>query len=163
MCLKLTTFTLIVIGAHLYNNTRFLLQLIDRISTYKAQKRFSHQVAPRSLVYISRWMFSGEWIWMSCLVHITAVVMMIRCDATTWLLATHKFSDARNDIEVGINYLSFQRPRQSWRQTSYFGHYQKAEGELGCISNLVLSTPFVFKKHIFLIWFWTNISIEITH
>lgn len=47
---------------------------------------------------------------MPCLVHITAVIM-IRYEAITQSLITLRFGDARNDIEVGKDYLAFQKAK----------------------------------------------------
>lgn len=57
---------------------------------------------------------------------------------------SHKFRDSRNDIEVSINYLTFQKSSQSWSQISDFGSLPKADVDLQRVANLLLPTMFDF-------------------
>ena len=72
---------------------------------------------------------------MPCLVQITAIAV-IGFDAIPPPWITHRFRDAGNAVEVGIDYLAFQRPSPKLKQNIRFAPNTKAAVGLQRISNL---------------------------
>ena len=143
MCLEWAISTLIVTIAHLYSNTcTLILQLLDRISIYR--------------VCVSRWVFS---------------LNKSECHALFILLLLLKWLEMRQShdcwphISSGMPEMILKLASSNWPSKGQAKAEDKyrilAATKLWCIFNFFLST--LFKKQIFFVWFWANISIKITH
>ena len=95
---------------------------------------------------------------------LVTTIIVIRQEAFTQPLITHRFRDARSDVVVGINHLAFQKPSPKRKPNTRLGPSTTAEVDLRCVSNLFLSHCLIFfTRSTYFSYDWTDISIKILH